>query len=200
MPISHTKKVIFIYIPKNAGTSVSSIKEFKFFEIGHKPYFYYKSRYTEEWNHYFSFAITRNPWDRLVSSYEYAIMPTSFWHSKKTHSLAGVHPDYDLLKDLSFEQTIDLLYKKPKVFKHQGWATQCSWVCFEETLMINKTFRFEDITTDKEFIRLTNGKIERYNKSDRKSPNYKDYYATQESIDKAAEIYNLDIKMFNYSF
>ena len=68
---SHEHKLVFIHIPKNAGTSVNFwMKRYLNGEkkgithggIQHTP---------EEFNHYTSFAIVRNPWDRTLSFWSF---------------------------------------------------------------------------------------------------------------------------------
>ena len=98
--ISHKHKCIFIHIPKNAGSSVERafgyIKHIKG-KGKHDPAwvnkgYWHKNQigreypipkiypsphndpsYAECWDEYFKFAIVRNPWSRLVSSYKYDI-------------------------------------------------------------------------------------------------------------------------------
>jgi hypothetical protein len=96
MPISHSKKFIFVHIPKCAGTSVHHVlsrcssdyvlvgaaslsERIRFGEawLHHATGIRIRRALSaEQWNTYFKFTIVRNPWDRLVSLYHYFL--TSF--------------------------------------------------------------------------------------------------------------------------
>ena len=113
MPVSDKYKLIFIHIPKNAGTAITNTLDM--YDIGHHGWQYYKSKYPQKWEQYKKISVTRNPWDRLVSCYEYAKMDESYWHSKEGKSKAGKHLDYDLLKDKSFEECLQILKTNPSL-------------------------------------------------------------------------------------
>ena len=72
MPVDHKRKLIFVHIPKNAGTSIE--KHCEMDDTGHKNWKYYYSKYVTEWNEYTSFAVIRDPIDRFISCYRYARM------------------------------------------------------------------------------------------------------------------------------
>jgi len=60
---------IFIHIPKTAGSAVASSL---FGERSrHDPWYVYQMVNARKFASYFKFAFVRNPWDRVVSSFEY---------------------------------------------------------------------------------------------------------------------------------
>lgn len=64
-------KIIFIHIPKAAGTSISGVLYKK--RNGHLRAAYVKKALGEQlYNKKYSFSVTRNPYDRLVSAYNFA--------------------------------------------------------------------------------------------------------------------------------
>ena len=107
MPISHKHKVIFIHIPKNAGTSV--LEALGIQEFGHRKWFEYQYDYPNEWETYLKFAIVRNPFDRFVSNYEYAKMEKSYWHDVDGNSISGKHKDFDICSNNPFKKVVKLL-------------------------------------------------------------------------------------------
>lgn len=199
MPISDFIKTIFIHIPKNAGTAITNSKTAKFYMGGHHSAKEIKNQHPKLWEEYFKFAVVRNPWDRVVSNYEYARMEESYWHHVKGSNVGATHFDYYTLKDKTFEECVNMLYENRHTLKHQGWASQYVWISDDEkNILVDKIFYHETLNIDEEFNKLIPD-LEKVNLSTRKSNNFKDYY-TQELIDKVAEIYKEDIKLFNLNY
>ena len=90
MPVSDPQKLIFIHIPRCAGTSLSALlTNNKIFFNSFTGYAAnpleekqcWENQYTaetiikvigkEKWSSYYKFTVVRNPWDRMVSHYEY---------------------------------------------------------------------------------------------------------------------------------
>lgn len=75
MKINHKKKILFVHIPKSGGTSVSLAIDCP--EYGTRgflhPYPEEIKRHAlgEDFKHFFSFAVVRNPWARYISLYNY---------------------------------------------------------------------------------------------------------------------------------
>lgn len=199
MPISNELELIFIHIPKNAGTAITNSKTAKFFSGGHQSAKEIMNQYPKEWNQYFKFAVVRNPWDRVVSNYEYAIMEKSYWHHISENNPEAAHFDYHTLKNKTFEDCVNLLYKNRESLRHQGWSPQYVWISDnDKNVLVDKIFYHEKLDTDKEFNKMIPD-LEKVNISTRKSVNYKDYY-TDDLINKVSEIYDYDIKLFKFEY
>jgi hypothetical protein len=188
-------KTIFIHIPKNAGTSI--LKAFGEDRAAHDKWYFFKKNYPEKWAAYFKFAVIRNPWDRVVSNYEYAVLNKSYWHSSCGDAIYGKHRDYDMLKEKSFEEAIWLLKNDFKSFKHAGWKAQHIFICNKQFIPQTNILRFENIEAEfnQLFPQLVLPKI---NQS-RDNNAYRHYY-TGNTIKLVEEIYKKDIELFKYSF
>ena len=78
MPISRENNLIFVHIPKNAGTSIQ--EKFKMEQAGgHQTAEQMRTENPQLWKDYSSFCVVRNPWDRMVSNYYYCLAEKSFW-------------------------------------------------------------------------------------------------------------------------
>ena len=194
MPISDKYKLIFVHIPKNAGTAITNTLEMV--DIGHHGWSYYKNKYPNKWKNYKKISVIRNPWDRVVSCYEYAKMDKSYWHAKEGKARAGKHLDYDLLKDKSFEQCLDILKHTPQRLKHQGWRNQSDYIYHNDQLMVDHTldkYEINDKLTDILGFEINIPKINVSNNKD-----YRDYYVNNDLIDIVSKNYKIDLINFNY--
>jgi len=199
MPISHKNKLIFIHIPKNAGTSITDSEGMNFSFKGHHLPSFYKSNFPNQWENYIKFCVIRNPWDRVVSNYEYARMPESHWHSVSGNSIYGAHPDYKNLIKLNFKETLQAFKEDNNFLKHQGWESQNKYIYNNEGLMLlDYVFKLEDIELDLKFKKIIpNLSVKNVSKKSYKK--YKDYY-DNETKDIVSEIYAKDIELFKFKF
>ena len=61
------ENLIFVHIPKNAGTSIC--RYFNYLATYHETIYDFKETFPDKYNSYKKFAIVRNPYDRMVSWY-----------------------------------------------------------------------------------------------------------------------------------
>lgn len=59
-------QIIFIHVPKVAGTGLQKSLEFS---ASHTHLYTYELEDKEKFNKYFKIGFVRNPWDRLVSAF-----------------------------------------------------------------------------------------------------------------------------------
>ena len=196
MPISDQHKLILVHIPKNAGTSITNHLDMD--DVGHHNWYYYARKYSNKWREYKKISIIRNSWDRVVSCYEYAKMENSYWHSSDGKSEAGKHPDYELLKDKTFEECLHILDTNPSVLRHHGWPPQYHYITKKNSLMVDKIIDIQNINEELSSLLKTPVELPIINVSKRK--NYKDYYINKKMVDIVGGKYKEDIKYFNFKF
>lgn len=200
MPISHSHELVFVHIPKNAGTAITKAKNLNFVMEGHHKWFDYKNILGEKkWEKYYKFSVVRNPWDRLVSNYKYSRMLKSFWHSIDGTTPYPKHVDYDLCSNLNFDQCVKLLHKDPKRFKHMGWGLQFPYVCdnITKNIIVDEIFFHHELSSDRFMNVIPN--LEKINVSDGSEISYKSFY-TDELINIVGDIYKEDIKIFKMEY
>ncbi len=69
----HSKRALFVHIPKTAGSSIYDLVFDGGKGLGHMPYAWYESIAPGCCKEYFSFSFVRNPWDRVVSAYHFVL-------------------------------------------------------------------------------------------------------------------------------
>ena len=187
--ISHQHRCIFVHVPKAAGTSIKRVFDMQ--DQGHLPWSYYALCYPELWRQYTSFAVVRNPWDRLVSVYHFA------------RKLAD---DHDVVSSKSFEECVTLLHEDRDRLKNVVWHTQTRWVAAPKSLggkiMVDRILRFEHIERDfhglLRYLGVPRRGLPRINTTDRLRE-YRQYYddRTRKLVE---QVYGADIETFGYSF
>lgn len=178
---------MFIHINKTGGTSIVKALDLpgehrtaleKIQELGRK-----------RWDNCFSFAVIRNPWDKVVSHYAYRVQTNQ----------TGLGA-----KDLEFKDWVRAAYRdrdpayydRPKMFQ-----SQTDW-CVDETgaIVVNHFCRFENLNADFAEVCQKIGKnVELPHLKSSKRGNYREYYDDQ-TRDIIAERFAKDLENFKYEF
>ncbi|MGK7946383.1 MAG: sulfotransferase family 2 domain-containing protein [Microcystaceae cyanobacterium] len=182
---------VFIHINKTGGSSIASALGIK---QKHLTALEYKSQLGKFqdwlWARKFTFAIVRNPWDRLISQYAYRIKVNKC--QMKTNPIEF----HDWLK-LAYVEKNPQYYDEPNMF-----IPQLDWLVDEQgEIIVDYIGRFETLETDFHYICEKIGieaKLPHLNVSPRNKP-YQDYY-TPQSIKLVGELFKKDIDYFNYTF
>lgn len=179
--IDHTHKLIFIHIPKTAGTSIElSICGYDWFDEEYRNEKHItceqaRKIYTNNWEEYFKFSVVRNPWDMMVSWYKWRKLKCNYRDYLVNYNL---HTQY-----VSTTKASDYLLDDDN-------KLQVDFVC-----------RFENLQTDFETvckkIGIKDVKLPHKNKTNNK--HYTEYY-DDETKQIVAEKYAKDIEYFGYKF
>ncbi len=188
--ISHNPKFIFVHVPKTAGSSIikalanysSAPINFEangnaLLEDKHITAAQLRQKMGSGWDQYFSFAVVRNPWDRVVSNFCYL--------DKINHPrLRGA--------------------KTPSEWVRSGnlWCYPASYyLLINGQVGVNRVIRYENLGKDFrkvcKKIGIKAAKLPRYNSSPHK--HFTEYY-DDESREIVADIFKQDIVLFKYKF
>lgn len=207
--ISHKYKCIFVHIPKCAGTSVNKLlSENTIFDYRTPNYdFLYgwcpKRKLflqhatvqelleldlisTKIWNEYYKFTIIRNPWDRLISSYNWI---------KNNLSIRGKINDF-LTMDNQFSR-IELLNALD--YRADHLKSQSEFVFFED-YDLDDIFEFDKLQNIP-FNKILNNNelvIKHFKKSNT-NKHYSQYF-TNTQKERVKQKYKDDILNFSFEF
>lgn len=194
MPISDKHRLLFVHIPKNAGTSLEKCLNTR--ETGHRRWEQYKDDYPLEWNTYTSFAVLRDPVERFISSYNYARMEKSLYHSSIPGDKAkyGMHPDYELCKSKSIDEVAEILVNNKNSLRHPGWWPQHYFVTSDGRIAVDCLINLTKL--DAAIAELApNAAIEHFNRSSSSQKTDLD----EKSISMLSSFYSYDTDLYNIS-
>jgi hypothetical protein len=191
LPISDKLKLVFIHVPKNAGTAIENACAMR--ATGHKPWHVYKNYFSREWREYRSFGVVRDPVERFVSCYRYARMKRSYWHSCIPGDAAtyGKHPDHDIATSLRFSDFVQRMADGSIRLSHPGWLPQYHWLCSNGLIMVGSVLRFSDLS--RELARMGVSGVLRENKSE----GTEDLRITSQDKEFIESLYRLDYNTFD---
>ena len=182
MPLDKNKKIVFIHIPKNAGTAIE--KSYNMSYSGHHDWKYYQNILKDDWDSYKKVCVFRDPLERFISCYNYAKMENSYWHSIYGNSRDGKHPDNEICNLIMINNLIEDFCKKKIELKHLGWRTQYTWI-----FGLNKLDIIPIQNINKYFCKIYGeNSLEKINVSDKNS----DINLNQNSIDLLKDYYKID--------
>lgn len=206
MLISDTHEFIFVHIRKSAGSSIRDTLEpisiqkptdnwskirARFLNLErdyrHYPYRQHQSIHLvmrliprELFERYFKFAFVRNPWDRLISEFEFVKRSAYHGRNKK-------------VRNMSFETYIDYQAKR-----HD--AHQANMICDKnDKVLIDFVAKFERLKDDWKYV-CDRIDIKGAELSHRKNAKIKDYsrYYSLETSKKVAALWARDVEVFEY--
>ncbi len=153
-----------------------------------------RSRVGQEiWDNYFKFSITRNPWDRVVSLFNWKSRnDPEFKPRRRLHHRLGV-PFNEL------RETRKLFSK----FVKGEWKTNDSFYLFDDELCVEFVIRYENLEDDiKEVCRwigVAEVSLPHLKSGFKQGYHYSEYY-DDESKAIVAERHKNDIRLFGYKF
>jgi hypothetical protein len=198
-PMWLNRGILFIHIPRAAGTSINQALYGRF--MGHP-----KAAEIRRWgsaplNALPSFAITRNPWERLVSSYRFARRGGGAGGAFE----AGIlQPDqYRVAEFDSFERFVkEWLLRHNPVILDGIFQPQSTFVAGADgQLLVDHVGRLNDLEPTLDFIEHALGyrpEIPRGNRSG-EWIDFRQFY-TPELIGHVGSFYADDVERFGYSF
>ena len=194
MTINHKKKLIFIHIPKNAGTSIIKAMEIKNAFMD-KTIEEYKIEYSNYWDKYTKFTVIRDPIDRFISSYKFARMKESGWFSATGQEELSKHADYEICNSVDINGYVDYLYEDKN--NYSRWTIPQTFILQnnQRKFEIYYFVRYENLNKDLEKIGIT--KIEKLNSSTIEKDNL--LKLTNKSKKRLCEIYEIDYVNFSYT-
>jgi chondroitin 4-sulfotransferase 11 len=142
---SINKKVIFIHIPKAAGSSVGELI-YGTDNVGHYPFFIYKSVDEKRYEEYYKFTVVRNPYDRFISAYDFVLKggkgPADERCGKYIRSRSDNIEDFVLnYLDEGF------------IYSWAHFVPQTYFICDGDRLVVDDIFHVENLSNDIEVLR-----------------------------------------------
>jgi hypothetical protein len=190
--------VVFIHVPRTAGTSVTSALYGRF--IGHFGLADLMAVSSADVLALPRFTIVRNPWERLVSAWSFARAGGGMGE----HGAVQVqHPEqYAIAAFTSFESFVEdwLAARRPDELDGIFRPQHAYLLDGEERAEFTHMGRLEDIATTENWVSEVMGRnvcFTRQNASLHQS--YRDYY-TPRLRDRVAAIYARDIALLGYDF
>jgi hypothetical protein len=205
--ISHDKKIIFIHIPKTGGTSVSRVlgrHGIMLHGVKNHDSLYFKHALAsdvrrmmgDQFDRYYSFTIVRNPWDWVVSNYEFNRGLHRPFTAGTRYRVSGVVPDN--LKAQSFKDWLQWWIEELQPSQHRLISSA------DGQPLVKKIYRFEDIG---QCLRDIRRRVHRWAlkpiphamRLKGKKKHYSEYYDA-ETMKLVEEFFAVDIERFGYSF
>jgi len=190
-PYMNKHKVIFIHIPKTAGTTVLESLGAKKNRRDHLSHIVYRQSNHFKYEQYFKFAFVRNPLSRCISVYKYLSMGGNQGADKIK---------YKNVSKQSFDEFVDEYLVEPYLHSNHMLKPQYSFIynemgcCVVDFLGKQESFN-KDFNIVLSKIGLSNNEIVSSNKSI-----FLNHVQMKSSTkDKIFDIYKKDYEYFGYS-
>lgn len=190
-------QIYFVHIPKNAGTAISELLALK--GGGHYNYKQVETQIKRSGKK--SFCVVRNPYDRVVSIYEYFRMKKSFWHSSDGSTKYPLVPAHHYISKLTFEEFVDAIIND----YNRLLSMRCLHITPQHTFVMNSrgdvgvdfVLKYENLHEELCTLFGQDIKLPIINKSKRRQEDWKQYY-TPDTREKIYSFYSRDFELFGY--
>jgi hypothetical protein len=191
------RKCIFVHITKCAGISVG-MSLFGNLGGGHLRITHYQLIFSQrEFEEYFKFTFVRNPWDRLVSAFQFLI-------KGGTNKVDRAWSARNLARIPDFDTFVRGWVNRKNVNSWKHFVPQYKFVCEPRSEVPKVDFigYFECLAEDFAYIQQkigSNSDLKHLNKTEGAKKDYRDYYtdATRKIVE---DVYAEDIRIFGYDF
>lgn len=191
------QKCIFVHITKCAGISVG-MSLFGNLGGGHLRVTHYQLIFSKrEFEEYFKFTFVRNPWDRLVSAFQ-------FLKKGGTNKVDREWSQQNLARFPDFHSFVTNWVNRKNVSSWKHFVPQHKFVCDPGSDIPKVDFvgRFEFLNEDFTHVQKTLGShasLQHLNKTEGGKKDYREYY-TETTRNIVADVYREDIRIFGYDF
>ncbi len=193
------KRLIFIHVPKAAGSSLKT----SFYGKrggGHRRIAEFMAYDPQKTQAFFKCAFVRNPWDRLLSAYSYLRQGNGTNRRDKTftETYLDPHPSFE-----DFVLSLQVRSYRKAVMAYDHFRPQTYWLCLpgQKDHAMDFIGRFERMQTDLETLterlNLPGGALE-VGRTSQHRPYRQEY--TEKTRRIVAEHYADDIALFGYEF
>jgi len=208
MPINHKYQIIFIHIPKIAGTSIEVFFNMQKKELFYGDFYQYNNGFStasqhltplalkekispDTFNNYFKFTFVRNPYDRIISEYYYKRINNqnlisyndfTYWLNNFLHKIDSDH------KLPQYKYVYDHTNNTDKLINFIGKYENLSHDFNKILKLIN--YREDNLKLGKHYDSNNFLNVPKLNK---------DKLLTKENRDKIIDTYKLDFELFSYS-
>lgn len=182
------KKLILIHTPKTAGTSLSKVL------YGSDPWHYSSTNLRfispTKFRAYRKVAFVRNPFSRLLSTYNYAL----YWVNQNPNSSIKFVTAFPNFEDFVMNGLSESIVRN-----HYFFWTYWKYLSLDDELAMDEVGRFEHFESEvKRIFPEIETEIPRINVG-KGSKDYRNAYS-QAMIQKVTSLYKEDLKQFNYEF
>lgn len=195
MIVNHDLKFVFVAVPKTATTTIHN-----YFGIADSRHPYLQEKYhyplskileeNPEFSSYYKFGFSRNPWDRMVSSWiEFTTERDHLdtWSAQLPNDFVDFE---DFILNFSKTKWSEEIHFHPSHYYLSG----CDFVGKYENL--NKDFN--KVLEHLSYQLIDTDKLPKMRSTQRDS--YQRYYTNKNMIDSVASFFEDDIKHYGYSF
>jgi len=192
-------RCIFVHVPKTAGVSISR-ELFGNLSGGHTPIATYERVFSRrDFESFFKFAFVRNPWDRLLSAYNFLNSGGMSEGDRRwaSRNLAGI---------ADFSEFVTGHLRKKNILSSIHFVPQYRFLCWPHSTEIRVDFvgKYESLNRDfltvKAHIKSAPvGDLPHFNRGKSGGRDYRQAY-NRETRDIVADVYRQDIELFGYAF